>query len=67
MASPSATNNDLFRLEIQEFLDQAASRPDSPQVCQKCGREMKYRDATFILYGTRSSWKIRVPVCDCEH
>jgi hypothetical protein len=67
MASSSATDKDLFRLEIQEFLDQAAARPDSPRICPNCGREMEYREVTFILYGTKSFWKIRVPVCDCEH
>ena len=66
MTSSIATDNDLFRLEIREFLDQAAALPDLPRVCTNCGREMEYRDAVFILYGSGSTWKIRVPVCDCE-
>ena len=67
MIFSGATDKELFRREIHDFLDQIASCPDSPRMCPICGREMKYRDATFVLYGTESSWKIRVPVCDCEH
>ena len=64
MIFSGATDKELFRREIHDFLDQIASRPDSPRMCPICGREMKYLDATFVLYGTESSWKIRVPVCD---
>jgi hypothetical protein len=52
--------------EIQDFFDKASKVADVPQFCTVCGREMKYFDATFFLYGTESSWKLRVPVCDCQ-
>jgi hypothetical protein len=65
VTSSSAMDNDLL-LEIRNFLDQAASLSASPRICTHCGKEMGYRDATFIVYGSASSWKIRLPVCDCE-
>jgi len=53
-------------LEIENFFEKVSALAKVPQVCSICGREMKYFDATFFLYGTESSWELRVPVCDCQ-
>ena len=65
-ASLCATENESLRLEIEDFFDQAASRRNIPYVCAACGKKMKYLNATFLLYGTESSWEIRLPVCGCK-
>ena len=64
--SSCAEENESQRLDIQAFFDAVASRPDARYTCTLCGREMKYLDATFLLYGTDSSWQIRLPICDCK-
>ena len=66
MSSPVPNDQERLRLEIQNFFDKASTFANDPQFCRSCGRRVKFLDATFILYGTSSTWKLRVPVCDCK-
>lgn len=54
-----------LKQQIQKFLESAATQPNQPRRCSRCGAEMKYVETTFSLMGTSSAWNIKLPVCGC--
>jgi hypothetical protein len=66
MSSRTVESEASLEVAIKLFLDDVASRPAERQTCSCCGNEMEYLETTLMLFGTDSSWNVRVPICRCE-
>ena len=66
-SSEDSKHRATLKREIRDFLLAASSTPTHCDICPRCGREMKYVEATFWLYGEKNHpARIRVPVCCCS-
>ena len=67
MSAPRESATDQPRESaVEAFLDKVSLIPPQPRWCLQCGREIKYRKATFSLFGTKLTWQVLLPVCACE-
>jgi hypothetical protein len=65
--TPTVEDQHSLRIAIDEFFNKAALCSTTPQLCKNCGQEMNYLQSTFFLYGTDSSWTVRIPACECSN
>ena len=52
---------------IEQFLDIQSISPIEERNCSLCGSVLVYRQTDFWLYGSKKSWRIRLPHCpECD-
>ncbi len=64
LMQPRKLPESKLRQALSDFLARASLQPRD-LICPQCGQKMEYVTTTFSLYGSETSWQIRLPVCAC--